>query len=39
MPMWFATGAYLRVTDLNRDVQLSDQYGRIWVRTVAGLGF
>jgi len=38
-PVWFATGAYLRVTDLNRDVQINDQYGRIWVRTVAGLGF
>jgi hypothetical protein len=37
--LWWATGAYARVTDPSRDVQVGDAYGRIWVRTVVGLGF
>jgi hypothetical protein len=38
-PVWFSTGAYLRVTDLDRAVQVTDEVGRIWVRTIAGIGF
>ncbi len=37
--VWWATGAYARVTDPGHDVQVGDAYGRVWVRTVVGLGF
>lgn len=37
--VWWATGAYARVTDPSHDVQVGDAYGRVWVRTVVGLGF
>ena len=43
--VWWTTGMYVRVTDLDRAVQppqlpaYGDAYGRVWVRTVVGLGF
>jgi hypothetical protein len=47
-PVWWATGAYARVTDPSHPVQAkdscdtcraSDAYGRVWIRTVVGIGF
>lgn len=44
-PVWWATGVYARVTDPSHDVQAGippaagDAFGRVWVRTVVGLGF
>ncbi|HEY4188226.1 MAG TPA: hypothetical protein VGP07_24340 [Polyangia bacterium] len=38
-PVWWATGAYVRATDTSRSLQVGDSYGRVWVRTVLGLGF
>jgi hypothetical protein len=38
-PVWWATGAYVRATDTSRALQVGDAYGRVWVRTVLGLGF
>ena len=37
--LWWSTGAYLRVTDLDRASALGDEFGRVWVRTIIGLGF
>ena len=38
-PIWWATGVYLRATDLDRSVQVGDNFGRVWIRSVVGLGF
>ncbi len=38
-PVWWASGVYARVSDPSHDVQAGDAYGRVWVRTVVGLGF
>jgi hypothetical protein len=35
--LWWATGVYARVNDVNRTAQIGDDYGPIWVRTVVGL--
>jgi hypothetical protein len=43
--MWWTTGVYLRVSNLDRAVAApeppvpGDAFGRFWVRTVIGLGF
>jgi hypothetical protein len=37
--LWWSTGVYLRVTDLERPVAVGDQFGRFWVRTIIGVGF
>jgi hypothetical protein len=43
--VWWTTGAYLRVSDLQRAVAApappaaGDAYGHVWVRTVVGIGF
>jgi hypothetical protein len=37
--LWWSTGVYLRVTDLDRATQPSDSYGHLWARTIIGLGF
>jgi hypothetical protein len=34
---WWSTGAYLRLSDRNRDAQLGDAFGRLWIRTVIGI--
>jgi len=35
--VWWATGAYFRVTDLDHTLQPGDIYGNVWVRTIVGL--
>ena len=35
--LWWSTGIYARVNDVNRAAQPLDDYGPIWVRTVIGL--
>ncbi len=35
--LWWATGVYARVNDVNRTAQPGDDYGPIWVRTVLGI--
>jgi len=35
--LWWSSGAYLRVTDVERPNNPGDLYGRLWVRTVVGL--
>jgi hypothetical protein len=35
--LWWSTGVYARVNDINRTAQPLDNYGPIWVRTVVGL--
>jgi len=45
--LWWTTGAYLRVSDIDRGTTapdasngyVGDAYGRVWVRTVVGIGF
>ena len=37
--LWWSTGVYGRVTDLDRSTVVGDSYGRVWVRTIIGLGF
>jgi hypothetical protein len=37
--LWWTTGAYLRVSDLDRPVAVGDAFGRFWVRTIIGVGF
>ncbi|HVU50822.1 MAG TPA: hypothetical protein VHL80_09055 [Polyangia bacterium] len=37
--LWWSTGAYVRLTELDRATQLGDAYGRFWFRTIIGLGF
>jgi hypothetical protein len=34
---WWSTGAYLRLSDWNREAQLGDAFGRLWIRTVIGI--
>lgn len=34
---WWSTGAYLRLSDWNRNAQLGDVFGRWWIRTVVGI--
>ena len=38
-PIWWATGVYLRATDWDRSVQVGDNFGRVWIRSVVGIGF
>jgi hypothetical protein len=35
--LWWSTGAYVRLTELDRATQLGDAYGRFWFRTIIGL--
>jgi hypothetical protein len=37
--LWWSTGAYLRLTDLDRPVHIPDAYGHLWFRTIVGLSF
>jgi hypothetical protein len=36
-PLWWSTGAYLRLDDMSRATDVGDNFGRVWVRTVIGL--
>jgi hypothetical protein len=38
-PVWWATGAYFRVSDFNRVLQPGDAFGSLWIRTIIGLSF
>jgi hypothetical protein len=35
--LWWSTGVYLRVNDIDRVAQPLDNYGPVWARTVVGL--
>ena len=35
--LWWSTGVYLRVNDVERTAQVGDNYGPVWARTVVGL--
>jgi hypothetical protein len=35
--LWWSTGVYARLNDVNRVAQPLDDYGPIWVRTIVGL--
>ena len=35
--LWWSTGVYARVNDIDREVQMGDDYGRVWARTVVGI--
>jgi hypothetical protein len=35
--LWWSVGAYLRLDDMKRAVEIDDQYGHLWVRSVIGL--
>jgi hypothetical protein len=35
--LWWSTGVYLRVNDIDRTPQAEDDYGPVWARTVVGL--
>jgi hypothetical protein len=36
--IWWSTGVYLRVDELERALQPGDAYGPVWVRTIIGVG-
>jgi hypothetical protein len=35
--LWWTTGVYARVNDVNRTPEPLDDYGPIWIRTVVGI--
>jgi hypothetical protein len=35
--LWWSVAAYLRLDDMKRAVEIDDQYGHLWVRSVIGL--
>ena len=37
--LWWTTGVYGRLDAPDRPTQLGDQYGRVWVRTILGVGW
>jgi hypothetical protein len=36
--IWWTTGAYLRATDWGRTAEAGDAFGKLWVRTIVGIG-
>jgi hypothetical protein len=38
-PLWWTTGAYLRVSDFGHTLKQEEQFGKLWIRTVIGYGF
>ena len=36
---WWSTGVYARLDHFSRDLQIEDPYGKLWIRTMVGLGF
>ena len=36
---WWSTGIYARLDNLTQSAQAEDPYGKVWVRTMVGLGF
>jgi hypothetical protein len=37
--VWLTTGAYVRLDSLTKDVKVDDPWGKLWFRSVIGLGF
>jgi hypothetical protein len=35
--LWWSTGVYARVTEVNHDMQPGEPYGPVWIRTIIGL--
>lgn len=35
---WLTTGVYARLDNLTKDSQLEDPYGRVWIRSILGIG-
>jgi hypothetical protein len=36
--LWWTTGVYVRASETNRTVQVGDNLGHVWVRSVIGIG-
>ena len=36
---WWSTGVYARLDNLGQSAQAEDPYGKVWIRTMVGLGF
>lgn len=36
---WWSTGVYARLDNLSQSAQAEDPYGKVWIRTMVGLGF
>jgi hypothetical protein len=36
---WWSTGVYARLDNLGKDLQAEDPYGKVWIRTMVGMGF
>ena len=36
---WWSTGVYARLDNLTQSAQADDPYGKVWIRTMVGLGF
>ena len=36
---WWSTGVYARLDNLTQSAQAEDPYGKVWIRTMVGLGF
>jgi hypothetical protein len=37
--LWWTNGVYVRVTDWNHSLEAGDVFGKVWIRSVVGLGF
>lgn len=36
---WWSTGVYFRLDQFGEDALVEDPYGKLWIRTIVGLGF
>src|SRR5664280_268660 len=36
--LWWSTGAYVRLNDIHRSAAIGDNLGRVWIRSVIGIG-
>jgi hypothetical protein len=36
---WWSTGVYARLDHFSKDAVVDDPYGKVWIRTMVGLGF
>jgi hypothetical protein len=36
---WWSTGVYARLDNLGSSLQAEDPYGKVWIRTMVGMGF
>ena len=37
--LWFSLGAYVRLDSIADDAQVDDPFGKVWIRTIIGIGF